>query len=116
MFRNKDVKYIESVLRAISNKCKNCDSCKLCGLTDFCADRPFTGITSDDFCRNVGRTVIPVIENNGNICMVSLKVFLEYLHKKCTEKMDTSGCARCPLKECCNNTICFTTTPSIWNI
>lgn len=116
MFSSKDIKYIKSVLHAMQTKCYCSDNCRLCTLKDFCADRPFTGITSDDFCRNVGRTVIPVIENNGKICMVSLKVFLEYLHKKCTEKMDTSGCAPCPLKECCNNTFCFTTTPCDWKI
>lgn len=116
MFKTKDVKYIEYVLRAISNKCKSCDNCRLCMFTDFCADRPFTGITSDDFYRNRCRTVIPVIENNGEMCMVSLETFLEYLHKNCAEQGVTSGCFRCKLKKHCDNTFCFTLIPSEWNI
>lgn len=116
MFRNKDIKYIESVLRAISYKCKTHDRCRFCALTGFCADRPYTGITSDDFYRNMCSTFIPVIENNGITHVVDLEVFLEYLHTICTKERDTKGCGACVLKEHCKNTFCFTVTPCLWNI
>ena len=115
MFRNKDIKYIESVLHAIKIDCINSVGCRTCVLKDFCADRPFTGIMSDDFYRNMCNTVIKVT-NNGKIYLISLEKFLEYLHKNCTEERDKHGCDACPLKEHCDNTLCFTTTPSEWEI
>lgn len=116
MLSIKDIKYIKSVLHAIKIKCNSNDNCRLCILKDFCADRPFTGITSDDFYRNMCFTVIKIIKNNGEICFVSLEKFLEYLHKKCAEQKNNKGCSICPLRELCDNTICFTTTPSDWEI
>lgn len=116
MFRNKDIKYIESVLNDLAITCKKRNSCRLCKLTDFCADRPFTGITSYDFYRNRCDTAIMVTKNNGKVCLVSLEKFLEYLHKNCAEERDKHGCGACPLKDHCDNTLCFTTTPSEWDI
>ena len=116
MLSSKDIKYIKSVLHEIQTKCNCSDNCRLCTLKDFCADRPFTGITSDDFYRNMCFTVLKVIKNNGKICLISLEDFLEYLHKNCNEQRANNGCRMCPLREPCDNTICFTTTPSEWEI
>ena len=116
MLSSKDIKYIKSVLHEIQTKCNCSDSCRLCTLKDFCADRPFTGITSDDFYRNMCFTILKVIKNNGKIYLVSLEKFLEYLHNNCEEQRRNNGCGSCPLRELCDNTICFTTTPSDWEI
>lgn len=116
MLSSKDIKYTESVLHAIRTKCDCSDNCRLCTLKDFCADRPFTGITSDDFYRNMCFTLVKVIKNNGEICLVSLEKFLEYLHKNCEEQRMNNGCCNCQLRELCYNTICFTTIPSDWEI
>lgn len=116
MLSSKDLKYIKSVLHEIQDKCNCNDKCRLCELKDFCADRPFTGITSDDFYRNMCFTVLKTIKNNGEICLVSLEKFLEYLHNYCEEQRSDNGCCTCPLRELCDSTICFTTTPSDWEI
>ena len=116
MLSSKDIKYIKSVLNAMRTKCNCNDICRLCTLKDFCADRPFTGITSGDFYRNMCFTLVKVIKINGEICLVSLEDFLEYLHKNCNEQRANNGCHSCPLREPCHNTICFTTTPSDWEI
>ena len=116
MLSSKDIKYIKSVLREIKTTCDCSDNCRLCNLKDFCADRPFTGITSDDFYRNMCFTVLKTIENNGDICLVSLEKFLEYLHNNCEVQRMNNGCYTCQLRDICDNTICFTTTPSDWEI
>lgn len=116
MFSSKDIKYIKSVLQEIHTKCNYNDICRRCTLNDFCEDRPFTGITSADFYRNRRYTVVKVIKNNGEILSISLEDFLEYLYKNCKEQRLNNGCGSCPLRELCDSTICFTTTPSEWVI
>lgn len=116
MLSSKDIEYIKTVLQAIQTKCNCNDKCRLCELKDFCADRPFTGITSDDFYRNMCFTVIKVIKNNGKIYLVSLEKFLEYLHKNCVEQRINNGCCDCQIRDLCDSTICFTTTPCDWEI
>lgn len=116
MLSSKDINYIKSVLRAIQNKCNDSDNCRVCTLKDFCYDRPINGITSEDFYRNRCFTLVKVIKNNGEICLVSLEKFLEYLHKNCNEQRCGKGCCICPIRDICDNTICFTTTPIDWEI
>ena len=116
MLSSKDIKFIKSVLHAIQIKCECSDNCEVCTLKDFCYDRPFTGITSDDFYRNRCFTVLKVTKNNGEICLISLEKFLEYLHKNCDEQRRNNGCGTCPIKGLCDDTICFTVTPIDWEI
>ena len=66
---------IRTLLNAMRTKCNCNDICRLCTLKDFCADRPFTGITSGDFYRNMCFTLVKVIKINGEICLVSLEDF-----------------------------------------
>ena len=116
MLSSKDLKYIKSVLHAIQNKCNSSDNCRVCTLKDFCYDRPFTGITSEDFYRNRCFTYLGVTENNSKFFVVNFEKFLEYLHKCCDEQRMNNGCCTCPIRDLCDNTVCFTTTPIDWEI